>query len=583
MANKLIYEDLAVNARENAYCMGIGGAATKQLMYTENGVSVDKYNADAIFSNTTPYNCVSFDNGGIELSQPAHIMGDGEDVGFVSALVSGADCTFSAPQRITIAFSDGSHSGNGIALYFNTHFCTKVKVAYYVTGSLVATEFVYDDLDSLYVYLPATVEVYDTIIITFLETQHPYQRAMVSMIEFGRVHELTDFHSLEYHKLLYLDCSDIAIGTLNATFQSKEELNFFNNQRILAYHSNDDENFTLIGTYWVTDASRETEVLYSVECEDVMSRLENTTRDQLFLRSLSSTGASKASTPINLLTDATGVPVISNIGSSKVYGWFPGGTFRRLFAHVLFAVQCFIKATASGSISIFPIPSTDTVVKHIQPSEILGDAIFEKRDKVTRVDVTFENYNTGQTGERVTVYRGYISTTGIELPVDYPIWGFPGYKDENGNIINGHYDSSTLNQEEISNVRICPNGHKVWALSSSYENDEVIVTYERRPKEEDKRTVERQTAIGEVRTIQNYGNRNFFPQDKQSMMDSLSQMLFSVKGVVRASYIGGDLDVGDYVSIETKHSGTMRGTVTEISGDVGHRNTIQDLVITVWE
>ena len=141
MPNKIVFDDFAVGAREHAYC---GSNTTQQLVNGEDlygKMTVGDATKDSVFQITTPYHCAGLDNGGIDLAQSIHVYETGDAVGFVSDTISDENCVFDTPPVLEILFSGNEYySGNGITLYFNTHFCKRVKVQYYRDAAEISPE-----------------------------------------------------------------------------------------------------------------------------------------------------------------------------------------------------------------------------------------------------------------------------------------------------------------------------------------------------------------------------------------------------------------------------------------------------------
>lgn len=582
--NKIVYDDYAYGAREVAYC---GSNTTQQLVNNVDvygKTTVDGNTRDCIFVNTTPYHCVCFDNGGIDLSKTAHIYASGDQVGFVSTTISDETGTFATPPVLEILFSgNDSFSGNGISLYFNTHYCKRVKVQYYKYENDTYTEILpsdgnlFYDVLSLVAYLPRTVEAYKKIVITFLTSEQPFQRAMVSMVTFGKTHELTKIHSLQYHKKLYFDCSDIAIGTLDAVFQSDDELNFFRNQKLQVYHKKrESDNYTLIGTYWVAEAERQTDVLYSVTGEDAFGQLNNVTtksilgyaQDLFYVQNV-----------FDEIEDQCGINITCSErdGYYRFYGYMPLGKAREKVANIAFAIQRFIKVNNDASIVLFDI--SKTVSKTICPYNIIGNSTFTKSDKLNSLTSQLVLYTLGGDGNTTEIYTGDIDQNGIFIETTYPIKTF--FITQNGSAVLDGYSYLHDYPSELSITATNGTIHDVSVVVSGYAS--YVTSIEKNT----------QLSYGEIASNKKY-DKPFFIEDitffdpvvsetYKTKINDLCERVFIVNGEVRASYIGDDLDVGDYVSIETKYSGTLKGTVTEITGDVGYSDTIQNVVITVWQ
>lgn len=579
MPNKIVFDDFAVGAREHAYC---GSNTTQQLVNGEDlygKMTVGDATKDSVFQITTPYHCAGLDNGGIDLAQSIHVYETGDAVGFVSDTISDENCVFDTPPVLEILFSGNEYySGNGITLYFNTHFCKRVKVQYYRDAAEISPESgdPYYDVFSLTAFLPRTVDTFNRIVITFEASEQPFQRAMVSMVTFGTTREITKIHSLQYHKKLYFDCSDIAIGTLDTVFESDEELNFFRNQKLLVYHSTGaDSTYTLLGTYWVSESEKQTDVLYAVTGEDSFGVLDNVTVSSILGSGYSGYNFSDF---IDEAEQKSGLDFFCTDYDLAyiLRGYEPQKSIRERLATMMFALQRYVIVQPNGDLSIDSI--SESLSKTIEAASVLGDSSFSKSEKVTGVRCLFTIYPTGGDFEGSYAYTGDITTAGIVLTADYPIYSHSIM--QNGQLV---IDGYTYEQIDASTIKIS-------AESATLSNVNVFLRRYNSYKYQFDDT--QQSSSSDVPIVKDYGSKPFVidtyysqsgSESFRDKMTGLCERLYANVGIVKAKYIGGDIDVGDYVSIETKYSGTLQGTVTEITGDVGYSDTIQDLVITIWQ
>ena len=581
MSNRLVYEDYAVGALELAKCMDIGGTGTTQLMSVESGTVVDRYKVDSIFQNESAYQCASFDNSGIKLTEPFHIMNasddSGDKVGFVSAEISDASGTFTSAQQIQIEFLDENenatvHTGNGVSLWFNTHYCKRISVSYFDPEDNQVATYTYDNVSSLYTFLSGRAVGYSKVIVAFLETERPFQRAMVSKFRFGRTVEIDQFKSISFNKKLDFYGADIAINSLDVAFYSEEELQLTSQQKILLYH-----NDALVGTYWVADAEQTTNRLYSVSADDVFSQLDNKSAEPLFSEDAKIVDGKENNgfyvSDISKIISGVANVVISGKADDEIKGYLEKSSYRKLLAESIFAFHKYAKALPDGSVYIFDKISENAIV--IDGDKIIGNAEYKDLARCTSVNVTVDQFFQTlfpQASGNSIAEGAYISSNPERVKTTFPAIGLEvrdlsGNKIDSNNFLVTKIDDYTFTIKSSSSSVFY--GVGIWGC----------------PYKKDAREYYKGTTayVGERVEQKDFGHKSFYGTQYPTWFDLIAERAFSVSGQVNAKVILGDLDVGDYVEIQTKYSGRKKGTITEISADVGCRDIVGNVVITVWE
>lgn len=577
MSNKIVYEDYAVGASDYAEV---------NLSETDNQTSggSDIYNINSIF-NGTASEYASFDDGGIYLNENFNLYSGGNytKVGFVSSTISDLSCHFLTPPKLTIQFTGNkSFSGNGITLYFAKHYCTSVKVEYFSGNTLLAT-YQKDDIASKEAYLPTTVAGYNKIRISFLATEFPNQYAKVYKLTFGHTTNIENFRSISFNKKLDFYGSDISIGTLDVQFLSDIEMNFYENQKLKLYHNN-----VLIGTYWVAESERQTDKLYSVTAEDVFSRLDAKYLNLLFAETYA---PANLNDPYRFGIDFQDFSnIIGNYISMTVTGDDPSpapkakgaavqNNLRRILAEVAFCFGKHARALNDGTIEIFVPKSTSA--KQISSNEIIGDATYRDSVPVSNVNLRIKKlygtYSDRRSGD-ILAEGVTLTTTPIQVKSSEPTQTLALYQAEN------QIPYASDDEGYLSNYTVTAYEYFSPSVKSTHNTYQDVSIYSVPFKTETK-TLEksRETNTGTRSSDRSFGDRIFYRIDNETWINEIANKAFSVVGEVRAKIITDDIDVGDYVSIVTKYSGTKYGTVTEISADVGYNDIVKDVVVTVWQ
>lgn len=623
MANKIVYEDYAVGAIDYAK---VDLSLTDQQMQTvvdgSGAHDVDPYDVESIFGDTAS-EYATFDSYGINLLRTVQVFSAGESAGFVSDRISGSDCSFTNPPKLVIFFEDERHnskifSGNGITLHFSDKICTKVRVTYLLSDDTYTDATEYNGLNSKDVYLPKTVQGYKQIQIEFLETETPYQYVKVRKIEFGHSVEITKFKSISYNKKIDFYCSDVPINTLDVSFMYDEDLNMFNSQRILLYHNDE-----LIGTYWASEFERQTNKIYSVTAEDVFSRLDKkmqydshsesgyyfqTQKLDFYENDLESNlyvTLAMIKNDVNVDYEfEDGIGTEEGFESGDVFGYKSAGTARSLLAETMFAQQASAKATNDGKFYVYKLGTS--IRRDISESSIVGMAIYKKTKAATKVKVVSNMLGAGTTtGSETTLYKGTANGTQdvIIINVAYPTTA-PVVYNASGEMIHDGI-RATHNYEEcpVNNIPgfvgdydygnysgVYRRAYDAIKISVSNYTGKYYVSARRLDLSTFEREQKRNVSEGESVNDVVFDGRAFFART-DAWFNELAARCFNNTGKVNAkvimNYTENDeekiLDVGDYVSIYTKYSGTKYGTITEINADVGEKDIIGNVVITVWE
>lgn len=596
MSNKIVYEDFAIGATDYAYVDLTASDHQMQTAIIDNEtVTVDPYHVDSIFDNQEN-DYASLDVSGFDTFYPFNVFTEGEiesgevvggdELGFVSDRISNASNTFSSNPKLVIKFSDNkTFSGSGIGVYFSKHYCTKVKVRYQLYDDSYTDAVEYTN-DSMYAFFPCVLQGYKTVEIEFVETERAYQYVVVKKIEFGHVVTIDKLRSVSFNKKIDFYCSDVPINTMDAEFVYDGELTFYNNQKILLYHNDD-----LIGTYWVAESERKTDKIYSVTAEDGFSRLEVTAANPVF--------GARAADGLTISDVLGQYSAISVTGTTNKYvsGYFEKDNVRRLLAESMFAFLKTAKASVNGTVVVSDIEA-NTSIYTVDKNVIIGDAVYRATTPVSSIKAHVKKYNDGIfiDDKDVTVASGVtITTTESLFTTDFPAKTI-GMRDKFGEII-------PITDEYLNfryGVRIIDNFHfGIWSDGEIFSDVYICAC----PCDyEDVIYVEtQQLPEGSKEIAKDFGARAFYRRvDESAWIDSLKERAFSATGEVKAKVVlnydvveneGEEnegtvtryLDVGDYVSIETKYSGTKSGTITEIDADVGENDIIGNVVITVWD
>lgn len=196
--NKIVYHNFAPKTAENA-------AFSSESSSFENTVS--------LIEESEPVNFASFENAGIDLLDTSLCLAsDSDNVGFVSSEISGADRSFPNGGIKLVFDLNGSYSGPGITLHFWQNICPAVTVEFFKDGeSLFSGTFRPTSSDF---FCEAPAERYNRLILTFAESEIPYQFVKLKSLDFGKTSEITEFFgAINIFEEIKPDCSDLPCDT----------------------------------------------------------------------------------------------------------------------------------------------------------------------------------------------------------------------------------------------------------------------------------------------------------------------------------------------------------------------------------
>lgn len=587
MANKIIYEDYAVGAKDYAYV----DTANSDNQTIEGE---DPYTVSSIFQNSTTSEYSSFEYNGIDLVENIRLFGSTDTAGFISDRISGADKRFTTNPKLVIKFTNSKVvSGNGITLFFANHYCSRVKVKYKVGSSYITPdEYI---ISSKEAYLPCRAQGYSEIEIEFVETEVPYQYVMVRRLDFGHTVEITKFRSISYNKKMDFYCADVPINTLDVQFIYDDSLNIYRGQKFSLYRNN-----VLIGTYWVADSENLTDKLYNITAEDVFSRLDNTVSKSMVYNENSNNTVDSL---IDVIESTANVTYDSGWDSVVVRGGLGQTTKRKLLAYLMFAINSFAKANNDGSITIFQTEYSQgeqVITRSFVDNEnkIIGDATF-RPDATKSISASFAkwkrpvNYADGTSlsslykNERTLYFaeRSWDQGDKVTVTADFPVASAYVAKNNSQNTPVPWAGFAIATQSIMPEV-----------VSVEAAGEEASGKYSIIGVPYDKETIECSNSVdislGEEETSKEFSNMAYYlPSQYETVFNNLCERVFSFTGSVDAkvvlNYTDNNtekiLDVGDYIEIPTKYSGVKKGTITQITADVGETDIVGNVVVTVWQ
>lgn len=523
MAKRVIYEDIAVGAKSDCTASSTEG--------------MDVSNISETVLDIIPVNYITFENNGIYLADDTlEFYEDGDTIGYISNLTSDSECNFASFPTATFTFGN-KYSSDGVTIYFLNNYCRNINIKYY-DGETLLNEKDYI-CEELIHFFPLLVELYNKIVITFQTAELPYQFCKFYRIDFGREIEFEDFYDLNFLEEASPISDDLAINTLDFSVMTDENLLLQEGQDLYLYKDND-----LLGKFSITNSQQDTNVKYSIKSYDDIGILDNIIfNGGIYTNYSVSTLINDISTVSN-----TNMSLDDYYSSATVSGWLPMDTCRYAILQVAFAIGAIIDTSRDGVIK-FIKPQIE-VSSIIDNDRILGTAKFEKKEVVTKVNLTNFSY-ISQTTETENLFSGNADNQTIKFskPIQSitsgsstPTVFHPNYMTVNGTGLSIDAYPYTEVKTIISKV-----------------NTDITASTKENIKEYDKYTL--------TSSIVN-------------KIDDLFKYEIS-KGKITAKVILNDEKVGDLVTIKTLYSGDFTGIISSLSISV-NADLVADMEVVEW-
>lgn len=529
MSSRIIYYDTAIGTKDKV-------AAT-----ADSSLAIAK--VSEILRQITPTPYITLERQGIDLNDNRkRFYHAGNVVGWVSASTSDGSGHFETPPKITLTFADGYYSSPGITLYFYDAYCSHVLFTYYRDN--IALKTVGYSNSEMIRFFAAEVENYNKIVISINETQYAHSFAKIYRIDFGRCYELNSFYSVNLLEEIYEHSDDLSINTLEFTVNSEEDLSLKENQNIEYYH-----NDGFMGNFAITTAKKESFTRYTVTAQDNVGLLD----DMAFK------GGVYANKPvldlIREISTAAGleIRVESDVDTLAVSGWLPVCTCRYALAQVAFAAGAVVDTSRNGVIALKDLGTSVSSV--ITNDRILGTAEYEKKDRVTQVDLTSYRYG-GAEDQAEMLFRGTANREYIEF--GKPMYSYGGL-------------TGTVTMHEWTPNYMIISGTDVEIKGYPYVEQKSVYT-----KKAGGLSGKENIASYDKYTLISKGNA-------ENRLNTLFNRLTRNIGTVRAEIVLDNEHVGDMVQIVTRYNGIMTGIITSLDITAGNKYLTAEAVIEVWQ
>lgn len=381
MSVKIVYEDIAVGAQEDAAVTTTAAEAGSEPQALPAGVE------------TVPISTLELNHwllGGdrqLKRNQP---------IGFWSVQMSGETGAFSTPPTITVDF-DRQYTSLGIYLWFDTatgDYCSALTIRWYQGGRLLdEADFAPDGPEF---FCERTVKAYNQVVIQIKKTHLPYRRARLSRIMFGiiRTFRRDELRSVKVTEQIDLISAEAAVNTLDFQLDSKSNVDYMFQLRQPVYAYNGE---VLVGVFYISDSSRKGESLYGLSCVDAIGVLD----DDSVPAAVYTNKPAKALLE-EVLDGKFELELDPVLDGETITGYLPDCTRREALHQIAFALRAIVDTSGTDAVRVYRLP--DDASEEILPDRVYAGGSVDTSAVVTAVSVTAHSYSrTGSGNDTVEV------------------------------------------------------------------------------------------------------------------------------------------------------------------------------------
>lgn len=370
MSVRIVYEDIAVGAREDAEISSTAAQAGSRPADLPAGVE------------PVPIATLELNHwllGGdrqLKRSQP---------IGFWSAQVSGGTGTFASPPTITVDFGR-QYTSLGIYLRFDTatgDYCSALDIRWYRGTKLLDEKTFFPDGTEY--FCENTVQAYSRVVIQLKKTHLPYRRARLSRILFGIIRTFLrdELRQVKVTEQVDLISAEAAVNTLDFQLDSKSDVEYMFQLRQPVYAYNGE---VLVGVFYISDSSRKGEHLYSLSCVDAIGVLDEDTVPAAVYE------ARPARSMLEEVLDGKfRLELDPVLEGETVTGYLPDCTRREALHQIAFALRAIVDTSGTGGVRVYRLP--DGAPVELPPGRVYTGGSVDTSAVVTAVSVTAHSYS----------------------------------------------------------------------------------------------------------------------------------------------------------------------------------------------
>lgn len=368
MSLEINYIDAPEGAQEKMEAIGEGG----------NTLS----NASLIVTGARDIPYATLEPGIWKLDGSMKLLPDAPAPGWWSAELSGEDCSFENPPRVTVQFP-APYSSTGFTITFSPatrQYCTELQVKWYNGQSLLIDKN-YNPTGPTWL-LMETVESFDRVEFAFLKTNKPRHFVKLEKIEIGStvLFGAEEVVSVRYRMDMDPTLCKIPVDTLSFEIHDPQDRNFLpqENQRIELI-----KDGKLRAVQYIKSSTKKSKSDYSIQCQSSIGLLNDE-----FLGGLYTEKPTK-----ELIAEILGeweFELASTFANKTVSGYIPVCSQRTALQLVAFALGAMITTQDSSKIQFLPIPAAVSA-KFTRSDIIIGGSV-KTASRYARVEIYTHSY-----------------------------------------------------------------------------------------------------------------------------------------------------------------------------------------------
>lgn len=373
MSVRIVYKDVALGADQDAVMSAIGQASGSALSLLPFGAE-----------NEAPYATLEQN---MWLLNGKKKLYDGGAFSFWSEELSGADCRFASTPEI-VATMDQQYNSLGIFLNFGSiNYCAEIEILWYQGATLLAQETYYPTEREF--FAERRVQSYNKVVVRFIRTSLPYQRARLDFISFGitRTFKRDELRSVNLIQQISLISKELQENVLDWQLNSASVVDYLFQlkQPVSAYDGEE-----LLGVFYVKSSKRQSARVYDISCTDAVGVLNEEEFPDAYY---------SGKNALELAREICGdfnVEMEAALQNKTVNGVIVKKTRRAALQQLCFAIGAVADTSGSEGIRIFTPSRTNA--KAIPANRVRVGGSVQKSDVVTAVQLTSHNYSTSGSG-----------------------------------------------------------------------------------------------------------------------------------------------------------------------------------------
>jgi hypothetical protein len=354
-------------------------------------------------------------------------------VGFMSLEQSGSDSLFLVAPVLTVTFTI-PHTSDGLTLRFSTgtgDYCSSLVVDFYDGADQLISNTEYHPTETEFT-ISETVEGFQKIVITFLETSVPYRYLRLIGIDFGQLlrFEGSTIKSASIIEEVDVLSTELRVNTFNLRLYSEDaDFSIMNPtgyyaalkaRQPLAVYELVDTTPYFMGQFYLNDWKNPTESEIEFDCVDLVGVLNDIDyRGGIYTGS----GITVQTLLANML-EAIYIPydLDADLYDIMVIGWIPYTSYREALQQIAYAIGAQVDTSRSWGIKIYSTKIAD--------DEIISGTITRAQKAQNGQSVTLKKIVTGvaitshdyvESTEEKELYNGTLAVGDYEIKFSEPM------------------------------------------------------------------------------------------------------------------------------------------------------------------